>query len=72
MSVATTVDSTELRAKGHIDVFGYHESDVDRLATNTCRLDEPNLLKMRDGSVVIFRGQSASRQPLYDLTLAKE
>jgi hypothetical protein len=71
VSLATTVQSREVRAKGHIDLFGFSETDVDKLATNTCVLDDMNLLKILDGSVVIFRGQSASRQPLYDLTLAK-
>jgi hypothetical protein len=71
VSLVTTVQSTELRAKGHIDVFGYNESDVDKHVVNTCNLDEPHLAQILGGTVVIFKGQSASRQPLYDLTLAK-
>jgi hypothetical protein len=38
---------------------------------NTCVLDEEQLIKIPNGAVVSFRGQSASRQPLYDLTLRK-
>ena len=72
VSLVSSVRSSELRAKGHIDVFGYAESDLDKLAVNTCDLDEPHLSQILDGKVVVFRGQSASRQPLYDLTLVKE
>ena len=71
VSLVSTVQSRELRAKGHIDVFGYTESEIDKLAVNTCNLDEAQLVRIFDGTVVIFRGQSASRQPLYDLTLSK-
>jgi hypothetical protein len=53
-------------------MFGYNESDVDRLVVNTCNLDESQLVKIPDGTVVIFKGQSASRQPLYELTLGKQ
>jgi hypothetical protein len=70
--VFTSQQSREVRAKGYIDVFGYNESDVDRLVVNTCNLDESQLVKILDGTVVIFKGQSASRQPLYELTLGKQ
>ena len=72
VSLVANVQSTELRAKGHIDVFGYAESDVDKMAVNTCNLDQEHLAQLLSGKVVVFRGQSASRQPLYDLTLVKE
>ena len=72
VSLVSTVQSQELRAKGHIDVFGYTESDVDKLAPNICNLDESHLSTVQRGTVVIFKGQSASRQPLYELTLAKQ
>jgi hypothetical protein len=70
--VFSTQQSTEIRATGHIDVFGYNESDVDKLAVNTCNLDESQLVKIPDGTIVIFKGQSASRQPLYELTLGRK
>lgn len=62
----------ETRATGFIDVFGYNESDVDKVAVSTCNLDEEQLAMIRDGTTVIFKGQSASRQPLYDLTLSRK
>jgi hypothetical protein len=62
----------EVRATGFIDVFGYNESDVDRVAVNTCNLDEAQLARIKGGTTVIFKGQSASRQPLYDLTLSRK
>jgi hypothetical protein len=68
----TTGQSQEIRAKGYIDVFGYNESDIDKIAVNQCILDEAQLVKMINGSTVVFRGQSASRQPLYDLALSKK
>jgi hypothetical protein len=72
VSLVATVDNKELRAKGHIDVYGFTESDLDKLAVNTCNLDESQLVRIFDGSVLVFKGQSASRQPLYDLSLGKE
>jgi hypothetical protein len=70
--VFTSQQSKEVRAKGYIDMLGYDETDVDRLAVNTCNLDESQLVKILDGTVVIFKGQSATRQPLYELTLGKQ
>lgn len=72
VSLVATVNQQELRAKGHIDVFGYNESDVDKFAPNVCRLDEEHLAQVQNGTVVIFKGQSASRQPIYELTLGKQ
>jgi hypothetical protein len=72
VSLATTVQSQELRAKGYIDVFGYTESDIDKMSPNVCKFDDSHLQTLLGGTVVIFKGQSASRQPLYELTLAKE
>ena len=72
VSLVATVDSRELRAKGHIDVYGFNESDADKYAVNSCNLDETQLARIFDGNVLVFKGQSASRQPLYDLTLGKE
>jgi hypothetical protein len=70
--VFTSAQSREVRAKGHIEMFGYNESDVDRLAVNTCNLDESQLVRILEGTVVVFKGQSASRQPLYELTLGRQ
>lgn len=68
----TSSGRQEIRAKGYIDMFGYTESEVDKVAVNTCVLDEAQLVKIPDGTTVVFRGQSASRQPLYDLTLGRK
>ena len=68
----TSEQPREIRATGFIDVFGYSESDVDKIAVNTCNLDEAQLAKIFDGNVMRFTGQSASRQPLYELMLGKE
>jgi len=70
-SLVTTVRSQELRANGYLELFGYSESDVDKMAVNTSNLDEAQLARILDGNTVVFRGQSASRQHLYDLTLRK-
>ena len=72
VALVATVQSKELRAKGHINVFGYEETEADKLAVHTCNLDESELAKIFDGNVLRFTGQSASRQPLYELTLGKE
>jgi hypothetical protein len=66
----TSSQSQEIRAKGHIDMFGYEESDMDKAAVNTCNLDEEQLIKIVNGTVVIFKGQSASSQALYEMTLS--
>ena len=68
----TSQQAREVRTKGFIDMFGYNESDVDQLAVVTCNLDEEQLVKVLDGTVVIFKGQSASRQPVYELTFGKK
>ena len=68
-----TVNNQELRAVGDMVVYGFTESDMDKTAINTCILDEQNLSRLFDPSQkVVFRGESASRQPLYDLSLKKQ
>src|SRR4051794_7244749 len=71
VSLVATVHSRELRTNGYLDLFGYTESEVDKTVVNTCVLDEDQLTRIFEGTAVIFRGQSASRQPLFDLTLGK-
>ena len=68
----TSQQQRDVRTKGFLDLFGYNESDVDHLAVVTCNLDEEQLIKVLDGTVVIFKGQSASRQPVYELTFGKK
>src|SRR5687768_17464617 len=57
--VFTSQQSKEVRVKGHIDMHGYTESDVDRLVVNNLHLDEAHLVNIAAGAIVIFRGQSA-------------
>src|SRR4051812_47189054 len=52
VTLVSTVQSRELRAKGHIDVLGFEETDPDHLAVNTCNLDEHELAKIFDGNVL--------------------
>jgi hypothetical protein len=68
----TSQQGKEVRTKGFLDLFPYNESDVDNLAVVTCNLDEEQLVKTLDGTVVIFKGQSASRQRVYELTFGKK
>lgn len=61
-----------LDAEGVIDIFGYDETDVDRLATNTCNFSNDELVKILDGYAVIFDGTSPSSQKLYHVILGKK
>ena len=67
----TSQQGQDIRTQGFLDLFGFNESDVDNLAVVTCNLDEEQLMKVQQGSVVIFKGQSASRQPVYEMTFGK-
>jgi hypothetical protein len=68
----TSQQARNVNIKGVLDMIGYNESDVDKVALVTCNLDEEQLAKVLDGSIVIFKGQSASRQPVYELTFGKK
>ena len=70
--VTSSSGARMLDAEGVIDVFGYNESDVDRLATNTCNFGNDDLNKVLDGYAVIFDGSSPSGQKLYHLILGKK
>jgi hypothetical protein len=72
VTLVATVHDKELRAKGQINILGYEETDADRLAVNTCDLNEDQLARIFDGNVLRFTGNSASRQPLYEMMLGKE
>jgi hypothetical protein len=61
-----------LDSEGIIDIFGYNETDVDRLATNTCNFGNDDLNKVLDGYAVIFDGTSPSGQKLYHMILGKK
>jgi hypothetical protein len=70
--VFTLPDGKEVRAKGFIDVYGYTESDVDRLVSSSYKLEDADLVKLTQGVTLVFKAQTPSRQPLYDLTLTKQ
>ena len=72
LAFTSSETSKDVRAKGYLEAFGYSESDIDKNAVPTCNLDHAHLVQISSGSTVIFRGQSASRQPLYDLTLGRQ
>src|SRR5690348_10404149 len=43
VSLVATVNNRELRTKGYIEMYGFNESDMDKVAVNTCNLDEQQL-----------------------------
>jgi len=61
-----------IMAEGVLQTFGYAETDVDRLSTNTCQIGDAELAKMLDGYAVIFDGYSASKKQIYQMTIGKK
>jgi len=70
--VTTKAGPSELFAEGIIEVYGYDETDVDRLATNTCELSDAQLQKAMEGYAAIFDGISASQQKLYHMIIGRK
>jgi hypothetical protein len=68
----TSATNQEVSAKGYLDAFAYTESDIDKISVNTCDLDETQLMKIPNGTTLIFKGQSASHQPIYELALSQK
>ncbi|HSV15046.1 MAG TPA: hypothetical protein VLI90_12375 [Tepidisphaeraceae bacterium] len=64
----TSSQSKEIRATGTLNAFAYTESDFDKVAVATCNLGEEQLVKIPNGTTLIFKGQTANRQALYKLT----
>lgn len=62
----------DLRAAGYLDVYGFAESDMDKLVTNICRFDSDQLANLAKGTTLVYKVQTASRQPLVELTLVKK
>jgi hypothetical protein len=71
-AVASSSGERLLDAEGVIDVFGYNETDVDRLASDTCNFGNDDLNKVLDGYAVIFDGTSPSGQKLYHMIIGKK
>jgi hypothetical protein len=70
--VFNTPLSGEIHAKGYIDVYGYTESEMDKLVTNNCKLNDSELDNLAAGKTLVYKLQTSSRQPLADLTLTKQ
>jgi hypothetical protein len=70
--VFPNVNGQTLVADGVILVFGYDETDVDRLASNTCTIGPDQLQQAAGGYAVIFEGTSASGQKIYRMTIGKK
>ena len=67
-----TTPQGEVHAKGLALVFGYAESDIDKLVKNSCKFSDDQLAKLAAGTTMVYKVQTASRQPLLELTLVKE
>ena len=70
--LAVPFRSQTVIAEGVMETFGYNETDVDRLSTNTCNITDAEMLKILDGFAVVFDGYSASKQPIYKMTVGKK
>jgi hypothetical protein len=62
----------EVHAKGQAVVFGYTASDLDKLVKNSCQFSDAELAKLAAGTTIVYKVQTASRQPMMELTLVKE
>ena len=72
ISLVFNTPTGDVHAEGQIDVYGYTESDVDTLVTNTCKFEDSQLADLAAGQTLIYKAKTASKQPLYDLTLKKK
>ena len=72
VSLAYNTPTGDVHAQGHIDVYGYTESDVDKMVANTCKFEDSQLANLAAGQTLIYKAKTASKQPLFDLTLAKK
>ena len=62
----------DAHAEGTMDVFGYTESDADRYTPNVCKFEDSQLTNLANGTTLVYKAKTASRQPLFDLTLKKQ
>jgi len=62
----------DVTAKGYIDVYGFAESEVDKVVSNSCKFEDAQLASLAGGQTLIYKAVTASKQPLYDLTLMKK
>ena len=61
-----------IRAKGYADVYGFVESDVDKMVQNNCDFTSQQLTDLANGQSLLYKVSTASKQPLFDLKLTKE
>jgi len=62
----------DVHAAGTIDVYGFYESDIDKTVTNQCRFSDTELTNLANGQPTVYKAVTASKQPLFDLTLNKK
>ena len=62
----------DAHAEGTMDVFGYTESDADRYTPNVCKFEDSQMTNLANGTTLVYKAKTASRQPLFDLTLMKK
>jgi hypothetical protein len=63
--------SQSITASGALDVFGYDETDLDRLSDNPCDITDSQIGQLLDGYAIEFKGTSASKQPIFHLIIGK-
>jgi hypothetical protein len=67
-----TMPAGDVHARGTIDIYGYTESDIDRIVINRCVFTDEQLASLAGGKILVYKGVTASKQPLFDLTLKRE
>jgi hypothetical protein len=67
----TGPDHQPIVAAGVLDVYGYDETDLDRLSDNPCDITDSQIGQLLDGYAIEFKGTSASKQPIYHLIIGK-
>jgi hypothetical protein len=72
VSMVFVTPQGELRAQGYMEVWGYTESDMDKMVQNICKFDDEQLANLAKGVTLVYKLQTASRQPLLDLTLVRK
>ncbi len=70
--VEMTFPKHGLAAEGNIQVYGFHEQDVDRYSENTCAIGDEQLENLNNGYALVVVGTSASGQPQYRIALGKK
>ena len=64
-------ENQSVSASGVLDVYGYKETDVDRLADNPCNITDAQIGKLLEGYAVELNGTAADHQPIYRVIIGK-